>query len=164
MLPTADRRQFLRATATAFAALAASGCMGAPVSSAPAGVGYGPLRRDPAGLIDLPEGFNYRVLSQLGDRMSDGFAVPDAADGMGCFDLGNGRIALVRNHELQPQHDGGGVAGPAYDTVARSLVPLPGGTTTLVLDAQTLAVEREYRSLAGTIRNCAGGVTPWAAG
>src|SRR5690606_28544980 len=38
---------------------------------------------------------------------------------------------------------------------------LPGGTTTLVLDAATLEVEREYRSLAGTIRNCAGGITPW---
>src|SRR5690606_10860267 len=36
-----------------------------------------------------------------------------------------------------------------------------GGTTTLVLDAATLEVEREYRSLAGTIRNCAGGITPW---
>ncbi len=38
---------------------------------------------------------------------------------------------------------------------------VPGGTTTLVLDADTLAVEQQYRSLAGTIRNCSGGVTPW---
>src|SRR5690606_40119487 len=68
--------------------------------------------------------------------------------GMGCFDLGGGKIALVRNHELVPGKDGGGVAGPAFDTVARSLVPLPGGTTTLVLDAETLAVEKQYRSLA----------------
>ena len=164
MSPTADRRLFLRATASAFAALAASGCMRAPFTSAsapPPGVGYGPLRPDPSGLIDLPEGFTYRVISKLGDAMSDGFTVPDRADGMGCFDLGSGRIALVRNHELQPQHEGGGVVGPAYDTVARSLVPLPGGTTTLVLDAATLNVERQYRSLAGTIRNCAGGTTPW---
>jgi hypothetical protein len=56
----------------------------------------------------------------------------------------------VRNHELVPAQDGGGVTGPAYDTVARSLIPLPGGTTTLVLDAATLAVERQYRSLAST--------------
>jgi secreted PhoX family phosphatase len=111
--------------------------------------------------MDLPPGFSYRVLSALGDAMDDGGTVPDRADGMGCFDIGGGKLALVRNHELQPQHDGGGVAGPAYDTLARSLVPLPGGTTTIVLDAATLAVERQYRSLAGTIRNCAGGVTPW---
>ncbi len=162
MTPNVDRRLFLRATASAFAALAASGCMRSPLATASAsGAGYGPLRADPAGLVDLPEGFSYRVISQLGDAMSDGFTVPDRADGMGCFDLGNGKIALVRNHELQPQHEGGGVAGPAYDTVARSLVPLPGGTTTLVLDAATLNVERQYRSLAGTIRNCAGGITPW---
>jgi len=45
--------------------------------------------------------------------------------------------------------------------VARSLVPLPGGTTTRVLNAQTLAVEKQFRSLSGTIRNCAGGITPW---
>jgi len=158
-----DRRRFLASTGTAFAALAASSCM--RVSSATARVadahGYGPPVPDPAGLLDLPQGFSYRVISSLGDAMDDGASVPDRADGMGCFDLGAGRLALVRNHELQPQHEGGGVAGTAYDTVARSLVPLPGGTTTIVLDAATLAVERQYRSLAGTIRNCAGGITPW---
>lgn len=152
------RRSFLGATASAFAALAASGCT---TMQRRAAIGYGALVPDPAGLLDLPAGFTYRVISQLGERMSDGFTVPDAADGMGCFDLGGGKIALVRNHELMPGRDNGGVVGPAFDTMARSLVPLPGGTTTIVLDARTLTVERQYRSLAGTIRNCAGGVTPW---
>ncbi len=158
------RRQFLAATGSAFAALVASGCStrGASVPVIDSLPGYGPLVRDPAELVDLPMGFSYRVLSNLGDTMDDGFTVPDAADGMGCFDLGNGKLALVRNHELIPgRHDGGGVMGKAYDTVARSLVPLPGGTTTIVLDAATLEVEKQYRSLAGTIRNCAGGITPW---
>ena len=157
----ADRRRFLHATGAAFAALAASGCVRTGLGSTSAAMAYGPLVPDPNGLIDLPAGFTYRVISSLGEPMSDGGTVPDRADGMGCFDLGGGKIALVRNHELQPHHDGGGASGAAYDTVARSLVPLPGGTTTLVLDANTLEVEREFRSLSGTIRNCAGGITPW---
>ena len=156
-----DRRQFLRATGSAFAALAASGCATGELAGIRAAGSYGPLMPDAAGLIDLPAGFTYRVISKLGDPMADGGTVPDRADGMGCFDLGGGKLALVRNHELQVQHDGGGAHGAAYDTVARSLVPLPGGTTTLVLDARTLEVERQFRSLSGTIRNCAGGVTPW---
>lgn len=160
----ADRRQFLRATGSAFAALAASACAArgaGGLTALPAGEGYGPLVTDPAGMLDLPQGFSYRVLSALGDAMSDGGTVPDRADGMGCFDIGNGEWALVRNHELNATHDSGGATGPAFDTVARSLVPMAGGTTTVVLDAATLAVKRQYRSLAGTIRNCAGGVTPW---
>ncbi|KHL24432.1 phosphatase [Croceibacterium mercuriale] len=161
-LPT-DRRRFLAATGSAFAALAASGCMRTPLNAAAMrpGLGFGALQPDPAGILDLPQGFTYRVISSLGDAMHDGFTVPDRADGMGCFDLGDGRIALVRNHELMPTNDGGGVVGKAFDTQARSLVPLPGGTTTLVLDAATLELQGQHRSLAGTIRNCAGGTTPW---
>jgi len=159
-----DRRQFLAATGSAFAALGLSSCMrtGSVTPAAmPLAMPYGPLRPDPAGILDLPEGFSYRVLSQLGEPMGDGGTVPDRADGMGCFDLGDGRLALVRNHELAVTHDGGGAHGSAYDAMARSLVPLPGGTTTIILDAATLEVETQFRSLQGTIRNCAGGITPW---
>ena len=154
-----SRRRFLGATGAAFAALATSGCV-VRGSTAARTIGYGLLREDPAGLLDLPAGFSYRVLSKLGDVMDDGARVPDKADGMGCFRLRDGRIALVRNHELRIGEDGGGFAGAAYDATAAG-ANLPGGTTTLVLDPRTLAVERQFRSLAGTIRNCAGGVTPW---
>ncbi len=157
-----DRRKFIAGTGAAFGGLLLGGCVSA---SAPLGVAsasrFGALQPDPAGVLDLPSGFSYRILSRLGDALDDGGSVPDKADGMGCFDIGNGKLALVRNHELSPPDDGGGATGPAYDTVARSLIPLPGGTTTIVIDAATLAVERQYRSLAGTIRNCAGGITPW---
>ena len=158
------RRHFLRATGAAFAALATSGCMrGGALGMTPAGGAdvYGELVADPAGILDLPRGFSYRILSRLGDLMSDGGRVPDNADGMGCFDLGNGKWALVRNHELSPGEDNGGASGLAYDTIGADRAPLPGGTTTIVLDPASLRVERQFRSLSGTIRNCAGGITPW---
>lgn len=159
-----SRRQFLGSTSVAFAALVASGCMTAgraasAAALAPHAAGYGPLIRDPDGLLDLPKGFSYRLLSSLGDAMSDGGTVPDKADGMGCFDIGNGEIALVRNHELIPSDDPGGPIAHGYGTHNGTIVP--GGTTHIVLDAQTLALKRQFRSLGGTIRNCSGGVTPW---
>ena len=128
-------------------------------------VGFGPLEPDPDRVFDLPSGFSYRIVSRAGDRMSDGLVVPGKPDGMGCFDLGGGRIALVRNHELGSgdQARGSGAAALPrsrfYD--GRDGKPCPGGTTTLILDAPTGTVESQHLSLAGTLVNCAGGTTPW---
>lgn len=159
-LTALDRRRFIGATGSAFAALVASGCSTRMPVGAPMADGYGALLPDPAGFLDLPKGFSYRVISRLGDVMNDGGTVPDAADGMGCFDLGNGKLALVRNHELRPGQGAGTTLTSGYGTMPDGTF-MPGGTTTLVLDARTLAVEHQHRSLAGTVRNCAGGITPW---
>ena len=156
-----DRRQFIQVTGTAFAGLITSGCSlrSTSATDADSGFAYGPLIEDPEGLLDLPEGFSYRILSSLGDTMDDGGSVPDKADGMGCFDLGGGQLALVRNHELVPKDDAGATLASGYGT--RNGEILPGGTTHILLDAQSLEVKRQFRSLGGTIRNCAGGTTPW---
>jgi uncharacterized protein len=164
-----DRRRFtLGLTSSAFAGLALSGCTTS--GQLPTGrsvAGYGPLQPDPAGLLDLPRGFSYRVISKLGDAMDDGFVVPDRADGMGAIPLDNRRVALVRNHELAVRHmDAGPFRGAApagiasFDRAADGR-PLPGGTTTIVYDYRAGRVEQQYLSLIGTIRNCAGGTTPW---
>lgn len=137
--------------------------------------GYGPLVRDPNRLLDLPEGFTYQVISQSGDTMDDGLFVPGQPDGMGCFDLGGGKVALVRNHELKGSSGlhrnlgpGGfhqeriGLLDPSkgYDTYKDGRA-LPGGTTTLVYDLDARRTVSQHLSLAGTSTNCCGGHTPW---
>jgi secreted PhoX family phosphatase len=156
-----DRRRFLLATGSAFAALAASGCSlrGSPIAGRRGPVAYGPLQPDPDGLLDLPEGFSYRLISKLDDPMDDGRRVPDKADGMGCFQLEDGRLVLVRNHELKPADGAGGILESGFGT--RNGRVVPGGTTHITLDPDTLEVQEQFRSLAGTIRNCSGGITPW---
>ena len=158
-----DRRFFLKATSSAFVGLSASGCVTRPPLLADApytrAIGYGALVPDAEGLLDLPEGFSYRVLSSLGDAMNDGATVPNKADGMGCFDLGDGRLALVRNHELVSTDESGGAFALGFG--AKDGVFVPGGTTHVVLDRDSLEVSDQFRSLGGTIRNCSGGITPW---
>lgn len=157
------RRDFgLSLVAIAFAGLAARAGKAAPVVQ-----GYGALLHDPAGLLDLPQGFTYRIISSAGDIMDDGLRVPDRADGMGAFRIDGRRVALVRNHELPAKAFGDGPSprlGPgaprAFDRNEAGQA-LPGGTTTLVYDLESGKIERQHLSLAGTIRNCAGGTTPW---
>jgi len=137
--------------------------------------GYGPLIADPNGMLDLPEGFSYRVVSQGGETMDDGLLVPGQFDGMGCFALEGTRVALVRNHELKvgsSSHRNWGPAGyrqeridlidktKAYDTFKDGKV-LPAGTTTVVYDTATGETIRQHLSLVGTATNCGGGQTPW---
>lgn len=134
---------------------------------------YGPLVKDPKGILDLPEGFSYRVLSRTGERMKDGYKVPGHPDGMAAFDLGGNRVALIRNHEIGHS---GFTKGPfddnktlpegfdpslAYDGGRHGAQPFVGGTSTIVYDLKKQSVENEYLSLFGTDRNCAGGPTPW---
>jgi uncharacterized protein len=117
------------------------------------GLGYGSLIPDPNGLLDLPEGFKYRAFSRTGDMMGDGNPVPGAHDGMATFAGPNRSVILVRNHELSP-NSSTEVIGQKYDELCK------GGTTTLIVSPKRELIT-DYASLAGTYRNCAGGLTPW---
>jgi secreted PhoX family phosphatase len=126
---------------------------------------YGKLLKDPNGLIDLPMGFSYKVISSLNEKMTDGLLVPDRADGMGCFYLDDDRVTLIRNHELSAKHQTNTSANEkmlelAYDSFQNSY-PLPGGTSNIIYNHKLQQVEHQFMSLIGTIRNCSGGITPW---
>ncbi|MEV7413796.1 alkaline phosphatase PhoX [Streptomyces sp. NPDC089919] len=119
--------------------------------------GYGPLLPDPRGLLDLPAGFSYRVLSRTGDPLRSGQGpVPSNCDGMAAFEGPGGGVRLVRNHENKAtaQVPVPHVEGLVYDRGGR------GGCTVLELDARG-AVTGERVGLSGTAYNCAGGHTPW---
>ena len=155
------------AATTAFAGLARAETAESYLNEVTA---WGPLQRDPAGVFDLPKGFSYRILSRAGEPMSDGLTVPGKFDGMGCLPLADGRLALVRNHELDTDDGSHGAfaagAAKAFDRDAAYVLgpnglPIPGGTTTLIYDPTSARVDAQYLSLAGTAVNCGGGVTPW---
>jgi hypothetical protein len=153
-------------------ALLAASFGGAPLRHALAAPRSLDPASDPAGLLELPAGFSYRVLSRAGEAMDDGLVVPGQHDGMGAFARADGRVVLVRNHEIafdtwdpalaEPVRRGLAALDPAllYDA-GRDGAPALGGTTTLVFDPARGRLERHWRSLAGTVRNCSGGVTPW---
>lgn len=161
-----DRRRFLQSIAAA-AATPAVGC--AVQSNIPFSAS---LKPDRDRIIELPRGFTYTVVSTRGEPMSDGLVVPGAHDGMAAFDGADGRVILVRNHEIgapdlvdSPFADSyaelpDSTKGRLYDRGADTS-PSLGGTTTTIYNPATSTTERQFLSLCGTEWNCAGGKTPW---
>ncbi|MEO1168793.1 MAG: alkaline phosphatase PhoX [Pseudomonadota bacterium] len=170
---TLSRRTFLRygQAAGLFYSAAALGGLSAVAASAQRPTR---LTADPAGLLDLPEGFAYSVVSRTGDTMADGFFRPGRPDGMACFaDPANAdRCILMRNHENWPDTMHGSPFGANNELLDRvpdgrlfglkpDGSPFFGGVTKVVYDMRTGQLVEDYLVLTGTAANCAGGRTPW---
>jgi secreted PhoX family phosphatase len=158
MTQTFRRRSFLGAGGAA-----ASLLLGLRAQPAAAAQPVSPLRADPRGVVDLREGFTYRILSRAGDPLSDGYRTPGRPDAMGVFPGPTpDTLVVMRNHEMipgapewSPYHEGQPPPREAYDPEAL------GGVTRLVLDARSLQLQKSHLVLTGTHWNCAGGLSPW---
>ncbi len=177
------RRSFLissSAVAVGFAGLQSTlaQASGVGLMSEPVGGGYGPLLKDPDGILDLPAGFSYHIISPMGVTMDDGLIVPGKHDGMAAFPYINDdgsidpdRCVLVRNHEVADYHRVPSAFGPRNERLglvdpekiydAGHGKPPRGGCTTLVYNLKESKLERHWLSLSGTMHNCSGGPTPW---
>ena len=170
-----SRRRFLGSATAISLGFGGLGCSETNViaRSIPRHTGFGPLKDDPKGIIALPDGFSYRIVSRRGEMMSDGFYVPARHDGMATFPGPDGMTLIVRNHEIAPGADPtDGAFGADMGLLARldstqiydagtSGIPVLGGTTTLLYDTRNQDLVSHHLSLAGTAVNCAGGPTPW---
>ncbi|MEU4093152.1 alkaline phosphatase PhoX [Streptomyces sp. NPDC026673] len=149
--------------ATAPGALAAE----APATAAAAGasrhhaqLGYGELIPDPKGVLALPKGFSYRVITRTGvTKLESGESTPSNHDGTATFEGLRGATLLANNHELAGAradwpHPVPLTEGLVYDSGAA-------GGVTIVEVAQHGGHVVEWVGVAGTATNCAGGRTPW---
>ncbi|MFE2477424.1 alkaline phosphatase PhoX [Streptomyces sp. NPDC059389] len=170
-----SRRDFTARTVIAGAGVALTGTVGA-LATAPGALaaddstlrdehgrpcepGYGPLLADPAGLLALPAGFRYRVITHSGvTTLDSGESTPSNHDGTAAFEGHLGVTLLVNNHELKGKradwaHPVPLTEGLVYDPAAA------GGCT--VVEVRRGGEVAEWVGVAGTSTNCAGGATPW---
>jgi secreted PhoX family phosphatase len=171
------RRDFARKSAITGAGVALAGSVGALATApgalasydtdsageesadASGGVGYGPVIPDPKGILALPAGFKYRILTYSGKtKLESGEFTPSNHDGTATFAGPRGTTLLVNNHELKGPRANWKYPVPlteglVYDPAAS------GGCT--VVEVRPDGQVAEWVGIAGTSTNCAGGSTPW---
>ena len=158
------RRAFLRSSVAAAIAMP-FGILGSGQARAvqlPYSPDYGsltPVADEATGLplLQLPAGFKYWSFGWTGDAMSDGIPTPGKHDGMAVCASDNNRLVLVRNHE-QYSCSAAGTFAPSKITYDPRC---DGGTTNLVFAPRDSKWRSSWATLSGTLRNCAGGPTPW---
>ena len=127
-------------------------------------LGYGALEPTPdidtgTVYLDLPPGFEYRVISRQGTTMDDGNPTPGIFDGMAAYPGRRGETILIRNHENRSRDGEITVDVPLSKRYDPDL-NVRGGNTKLVVSRQRELLE-EFAVLGGTHTNCAGGFAPW---
>ena len=154
-----DRRTFLQKVAVATGGVALWPFADV-VATAEASRGFSlvPVQdlRDGKVRLHLHEGFEYRSFHDTDGPpvvLGDGTVLPGRHDGMAAFPGPDGKVWLVRNHEVNGPAAAFGPGTP-YDTRTA------GGTTTSLVDGRGNVYE-SFTSLNGTQMNCMGGRMPW---
>ncbi|TKK87152.1 DUF839 domain-containing protein [Herbidospora galbida] len=167
-----SRRQIFSGSAATAVGLAVGGVLptlGATPASAATSTGtagrplrpFPPLKDDPNGILALPDGFSYKIVTREGQTdMSFGQGkTPGLHDGTGVVGSRHAGLTFILNHESAPHAITNGVPhipGTVYDPGA----PNAGGCTVVTTDPNG-NLTGQWVGISGTIRNCAGGVTPW---
>ena len=172
---TISRRQVLSGGAAAGVGLSVAGVLPSLAEPAAASSSHGsngspepsggrpfpPLKDDPNGILALPAGFSYRIVTREGvtDLSYGQGKTPAFHDGTGVVEASHDKLTIIQNHELTPHMAAYGVphiAGTVYDAGAANA----SGCTVLTTDRNGKRIA-EWVGISGTVRNCAGGVTPW---
>src|SRR5262245_35150655 len=122
---------------------------------------FPPLQDDPHGILALPAGFSYKIVTREGETdLSFGQGkTPAFHDGTGVVAAARDRLTIIQNHEMTPHMSQFGVphvAGTVDDPGAVNA----SGCTVIITDGNGRRTA-EWVGISGTVRNCAGGVTPW---
>ncbi|MGD9960775.1 alkaline phosphatase PhoX [Nocardioides sp.] len=113
---------------------------------------------DPRGILALPPGFSYKILTKAGEtRLTTGEPCPSNHDGTAVFGRGRHQY-LILNHECDAGDALGvpHIPGTVYDPGATG----GGGCTVVKTDGKGNNLA-QFVGLSGTIANCAGGPSPW---
>lgn len=161
----AGRRGFLQTSATLATGVALSDLFGQFLGRVAKGdvvrkLGWGPLRPVKDGatgleLLSLPEGFRYVTFGWTGDPLDNGAVTPGIHDGMAVIAVNGPLVTLCRNHEVDLNRRPFTPMSAAYDPVSS------GGCVNLQFDTTQARLVRAWGAISGTLKNCAGGPTPW---